>query len=106
MKKDENLVGQLSPEEIQKLKKEHEDATIFEIPFKGKVAYIKEPNRNETDYVMSQGQNGPLAMSEALIEVCWVGGDESLKEDKKFIVSVMGSVDEIIGISSLKLKNL
>jgi len=106
MKKEEKIVGELTAEEIGKLKKQHKIEAVIGIPFKGRIAYIKEPKRNELDYALTQAQEGPLKMVDAILETCWVGGDETLKEDHKFIASMMGKTDEILGISSLTLKNL
>lgn len=103
---EKELKGQLSTDEIAVLKKKLKVETIIEVPFKDSVIYLKEPDRNATDHALTEAQRGPLAMVESIIENCFVGGDSEIIENTKFKVSLMGKTDEILGISSIKLKNL
>lgn len=95
----------LLEKEIKELKSKHKVDGIIEIPYNDKVAYLKEPGRNDVEYILTEAQSGPLSMVEALLETCWLQGDEELKSDVKFKTSLMGETDKILGITTLKIKN-
>jgi hypothetical protein len=43
-------------------------------------------------------------MCEAIIENCWLYGDENLKQDDDFILGINSQIDTIINIKNLELK--
>ncbi len=104
---------QLTEKEIKALKAkikadakgEDQSDDVFEVKYKGGFIYFKTPNRNEGEYILSQVTSGPLGMVEALVEQCWLTGDETVKTDPKFLMSMVHKTDEIMGVSAVKIKN-
>jgi hypothetical protein len=89
---------------IEKMKAEH--GGVFEVVYDGTTILLAKPSRKIVSLALAKGKTDALAMSEVLIQNCWLGGDESLKTDVGLAISLMPRVDEILGVKQLEIKNL
>lgn len=97
------LKGTATAEQIAEWKQKHGD--VFMIHVDGSVCYLKKPDRKTMSYVATLGNN-PVRANEALLENCWLGGDESIKTDDEKFFGVSTKLDEIIQIKSAEIKKL
>ena len=99
----EKLKGQATAEQIAVWKEQFGD--VFAVTVDGSICYLKKPNRKTMTMVASLG-NSPIRANEALLENCWLGGDESIKtEDEKFYAA-SAQLSEIIQVKQAEIKKL
>lgn len=91
-------------EQIKNWKAKYGD--VFAIEIDGKYAYFKPAIRKIVRFATSKGQTNPMAFAEAIIENCWIGGDEELKTNDSYFLSLMQKVDELVEIKEATLKKL
>ena len=97
------LKGTATSEQIGDWKKKHGD--IFKVEVGDSVCYLKKPDRKTMSYAASLG-NSPIRANEALVQNCWLGGDESIKtEDEKFF-GVSAKLNEIVEIKDAEITKL
>lgn len=97
------IEGTATAEQIEKWKKDHGD--IFKIEVDNSVCYLKKPDRKTMAYVASLG-NQPIRANEALLNQCWLGGDETIKTDDEKFFGVSGKLNEIILIKDAEITKL
>lgn len=97
----------MSVKEMKKLVEETKlkGIEVFKIPYGDKVAYLTKPERKHVELAMTNVRTKPLAIGEVLIANCWLCGDEELKKDTGFLVSLNNSMDDLIGSRKLEIKN-
>lgn len=95
MKKQE-LKGQLSPDEVSKLKKEHPGA--FAIASEsGKIAYFRKPTWDDLNIASAQvSADTPLDYTKELMQECFVAGCNDIVNDQ----------DEILGAARVFNKKI
>ncbi|MFV0397943.1 MAG: hypothetical protein ACK5JU_07995 [Bacteroidales bacterium] len=97
------LKGTASAEQIAEWKQKHTD--IYKIEVGESVCYLKKPDRKTMSYVSTLASN-PIRANEALLQNCWLGGDESIKtEDDKFF-GVSAKLAEIVQIKEAEITKL
>lgn len=90
--------------QIEALKKKH--GKVHEISFdSGEKCYLKKPTRATVGLAMSKARTNPLAMVDVILQNCWLGGDEVIREDVGFHVGMAEQIDKIIGTKSATVKN-
>lgn len=97
------LTGEITPEQIEKLKKEHGD--IFKIEVADSVCYLKKPDRKTLKYMASLA-NDPIRANEVLLDGCWLGGDETIKTNDELFLGVSSKLAEIIEIKQAEIAKL
>lgn len=100
---------QATPEEIAAWKKKH--GNVFEVEATDKEGatyrgYVKSPNRNELSYASTISKSDPMRFNEAILQKCWLDGDEELKTNDELFMGVSQQLDEIIQIADAKIKKL
>lgn len=99
----QELTGTATPEQISGWKQKYGD--IFKAVVGESVCYLKKPDRKTMSYVATLGSN-PIRANEALLENCWLGGDETIKtEDDKFF-GVSAKLNEIVEIKNAEISKL
>jgi hypothetical protein len=91
-----------TPEQLAAWKTKHGATFTFKTD-KGEVVLAK-PDRLTLKLILNKLKTDSLAAAETLIKSCWLHGDELLKEDDGFILSVFNKFDEIVGIVSYDMK--
>jgi hypothetical protein len=97
------LKGKATAEQISEWKKKHGD--IFKVEVGDSVCYLKKPDRKTMSYVATLGNN-PIRANEALLENCWLGGDESIKTDDEKFYGVSAKLNEIVAIKDATVVKL
>ena len=90
-------------EQIAYWKKQHGD--IFKVVVGDSVCYLKKPDRKTMSYVATLGNN-PVRANEALLQNCWLGGDESIKTDDDKFFGVSAKLSEIVEIKDAEITKL
>jgi len=86
--------------------KKKNPAGIYEIEIEGLVAYLKAPDRKVLGYAASIGAKDPMKFNEAILNQCWLGGDEEIKTDDKLFMGVAAKLDQIIETAEATVKKL
>ncbi len=96
--------GQATAEQIAKWKQKHGE--IFEIGTAGKVCYLKKPGRKELSFASITGGEDPYKWNEAILESCWLGGDEEIKKDDELFLAASSKLTELVKIQESYIKKL
>jgi hypothetical protein len=97
------LKGEATAEQIAGWKKKHGD--IFKAVVGDSVCYLKKPDRKTMSYVATLGNN-PVRANEALLENCWLDGDEDIKKDDDKFFGVSAQLAEIVQIKEAEITKL
>lgn len=97
------LQGTATAEQISVWKQKHGD--IFKVEVDGSVCYLRKPDRKTMSYVATLGNN-PVRANEALLENCWLGGDESIKTNDEKFFGVSVKLAEIVQIKDAEITKL
>lgn len=97
------LKGTATAEQIEKWKKAHGD--IFKAAVGDSVCYLKKPDRKTMSYVATLGSN-PVRANEALLQNCWLGGDEDIKTDDEKFYGVSLKLAEIVEVKDAEITKL
>lgn len=97
------LKGKATDEQVSDWKKKHGD--IFKVEVDGSVCYLKKPDRKTMSYVATLGSN-PVRANEALLENCWLGGDDSIKTNDEKFFGVSAKLAEIVQIKDAEITKL
>lgn len=97
------LTGTATAEQIEKWKKTH--GSVFKVKVAESVCYLKTPDRKTMAYVATLGNN-PVRANEALLENCWLGGDEAIKTDDEMFFGVSSKLAEIVQIKDAAITKL
>ena len=99
----EETIGTATAEQIDIWKERN--GKIFKIVVGNSVCYLKKPDRKTMSYVATLGNN-PIRANEALLQNCWLGGDESIKTDDEKFFGVSSKLNEIIEIKEAEITKL
>jgi hypothetical protein len=100
----ETTVNQVTAEQIAIWKKQHSD--VFELNVDGHKAYLKKPTRQDISFATAAAVDGPLKFNEALLNACWLGGDEAIKTDDDLFISAGKVVGKLVTVKSAELVKL
>lgn len=121
----EKLIGEVSPEQIDKWKADPRVQRVHGIIVDGHICYVKKPDRATVSYALSQmsfkinkgdktlGENAGVEMSmgkmykqgEAVLQNCWLGGSEEIRKDNGLWIGACMTAGELIEIKEGELKN-
>ena len=93
-----------SESDIANWKKKHGGVYLIEVD--GRNAYLKAPGRNELSYAATVGAKDPMKFNEAILQRCWLAGDEEIKTEDRLFMGVASKLDEIIETSEATVKKL
>lgn len=100
----EKLNGEVTEEQIKQWKAKH--GKVFAIKVDGHICYVKKPERNALSYASTVGIKDPIKFNEILLNNCWLGGSDAIKNDDELFLSVSGKLVEIVNIKDAELVNL
>lgn len=100
----EKLIGQVDESQIARWKKEH--GKVFALKVDGRVAYLKRPDRKTLGFASVTSKNDPMKFNEAVLNNCWLGGDEEIMTDDVLFVSASQVLGDIIQIKEAELEEL
>ena len=100
----EELIGQVSPEQVQEWKKKH--GKVYGIIVDGHIAYLKKPDRKTLGYASTVGAKDPIKFNEVVLSNCFIGGSEAVKTDDELFFGASGKLSEIIEVKEAELVNL
>ncbi len=108
MSKNTETKGQVTgptQEQIEAWKREHGD--IFKLDVEGGyTCYLKKPTRRIYSMALSQGQKSPMRFNEIIINNCWVGGDETIRDQDDLFYAACGQIDVLIPEVAADIKKL
>ena len=90
-------------EQIDAWKQLHGD--VFEVRVDGKFGYLKSPDR-KTVAKASALQASPIRSNEAMLEGCWIGGDDEIKKDDKLFLAVQSKLGALMEVKEAELVKL
>jgi len=91
-------------QQIAAWKEKHEK--VYAYTADGKNCYLKKPDRVALGAAAVVGKTNPIKYNEILIENCWLGGDDCLKEEDKYFLGLSGKIAELVEIKEGELKEL
>lgn len=94
----------LTKETIAELKKKHGD--IFKISVDDKSCILRKPNRKELSYASVAGKNDPLKFNEAILNACWLAGDEEIRTDDYLFLAVSAKLEGVMEFKTAELEKL
>lgn len=99
-----------TPEQIEQWKKEWaaKGKNIHKVTTAGgKVGYLHDPDRKTLSLAMSRlAQNNIVGGVEAVLNNCWLGGDESIKANDKSFMGLANQIDKLIETETVTLEKL
>ncbi|HML64647.1 MAG TPA: hypothetical protein PKC55_07450 [Dysgonomonas sp.] len=99
-----------TPDQIAKWKKEwaEKGKSIHKVTTaSGKVGYLHDPDRKTLSLAMTRiAQNNIVGGVEAVLNNCWLGGDESIKTDDKSFMGLASQIDKLIQTETVTLEKL
>lgn len=98
------LKGQLTSEEISLLKAKH--VYVYEQEIDGRLAYLKRPDRATLSAAEKVGENDSNTYNQIVVENCWLGGCEELKDDAIYCAVLAGCIMQLFKVKIGELKNL
>ena len=97
------LKGMATDEQISEWKNKHGD--VFKVEVGDSVCFLKKPDRKTMSYVATLGNN-PIRANEAMLQNCWLGGDETIKTDDEKFFGVSAKLSEIIQVKEAEITKL
>lgn len=104
----QNFTEEQIAEFIADLKQQY--GTFNEVPFDdGENAFFKQPNRKELKLIMSKGKGGPIAMTDAFVKNCHIGGSVSKamflhENNTEYISQLAASIDDLLSMKKAEIK--
>jgi hypothetical protein len=98
------LKGRATAEQIADWKKNH--GAIYQVTVDDSICYVKTPNRKTMSMVASLGNSNPVRANEALLQNCWLGGDEDIKTNDEKFFGVSSQLAEIIQVKEAEITKL
>ncbi len=104
MTEEKKMNGEATQEQIQAWKATHKE--VFQIVVGESVCYLHKPDRNTMKAIASIGSTDPIRANEVLLANCWLGGDESIKEEDEKFFGVSTQLANLVEIKEAELKKL
>lgn len=98
------LSGQATEAEIEKWRKDHKE--VFEFGCKDKVCYLKKPGRRELSFASMTAGRDEYKWNEAIVEACWLGGDEEIKTNDDYFLPLCGQLAVLVERQDSYIKKL
>ena len=118
MEKEEKLIGEVTPEQIEAWKKQYKN--VYSIEVEGHVCYVKDYTREAMRFALSQlkfqidtstnsatmDMEKIINLGEIGLENCWLGGSEEIKQNAKMWTAAAVQMGELFDFADAKLKKL
>lgn len=72
----------------------------------GSTCVIRKPDRKVLSHATAIAGNDPIKFNEIVLNDCWLGGDEDMREDDAKFMAISGQLGGIIEIAEVELKKL
>lgn len=97
----EKLIGQASPEQIAEwkdtvAKRYGENAKVYMYEVDGKVAYVRSVDRATYSAASAKVSTSPAKFSETIIQNCWLGGCDEIKNSDQYYYGLQDFMEELI----------
>jgi hypothetical protein len=100
---------EITEKKIEDWKKQYGEIFEIEVPkddsgievYRG---YLRKPDRKTLSYVMAIQAKNPIAAKEALLENCFMGGDNEIKTEDDAFMSACTVLDSLIVIRLASIK--
>lgn len=79
---------------------------VFLIEVEDKKAYLKAPGRNELSYATTVAKQDPIKFNSAILDKCWLAGDEEIKTDDRLFMGVAEKLDQLVETAEATIKKL
>lgn len=94
-------------EEVEKLKAIHGPLKYFQSADKKAAAIFKAPSRKILKMAhANNGESNSITYNETLVNNCFVAGDEQMKTEDKYLLSVGPRLQEMVPMAELEIKDL
>lgn len=90
--------------QIEAWKREHGDVFAYEAD--GKVCYLRRPSRTAIAAASVVGKDDPFKFAEIIVNNCWLGGDEALRNEDRYFMGLSRKVSELVEIKVGEIKKL
>jgi hypothetical protein len=80
----QTLAGGITQAQLDKWKHQYGDISMIDVEYQRETytCYIKKPDRNTVSFALSkQAADRPLESGEVILENCWLGGDQGIKDN-------------------------
>lgn len=96
----------VTEQQIQEWKDKHK--AVYAITVDDKTGYVRKPTRKDLSFAMtaSSGGKDPIKMNEALLNSCWLGGDEEIKNDDDYFLGASEQLGKLLEVKEAELKKL
>lgn len=108
----ENQKGNITnptAEQIAQWKNEYKakDKAVHKLVVGDKTGYIHDPDRKTLSLAMTRiAQNNIVGGVEAILENCWLGGDEAIKTNDRYFMGAANIIDKLIQSETATLEKL
>ncbi|MDB0601074.1 hypothetical protein PL373_07930 [Tenacibaculum maritimum] len=99
-------MSKIIAEQIEKWKKEYPEGVFRITSTDKKKGYIKAPDRETLSYATSFLPQDKLGYADTILQSCWIGGDEALKTETKYLLGIAPQIDEAIEYVEAEIKKL
>ncbi len=94
----------MTEQEIQIAKQKHN--TVFHLIVEDKEALLRKPTRKDLQHATAVSNGDAFAFNEAILNDCWISGDEEIKTNDDYFLAASGLLDKIIQIKQAEIKKL
>ncbi|GCD76656.1 MAG: hypothetical protein ACK4EX_02450 [Thermaurantimonas sp.] len=96
------LIGQVPQSEIDAWKAKY--GKVIGVKVENHIAYLRPPDRKIISYASQAGKD-PIKFNEILLNNCWLGGSEAIRQDDSLFLSASSVLSELIQIKEAELIN-
>jgi hypothetical protein len=72
----------------------------------GMYCFLRRPTRNETSQALIASRKDPFQMVDVILNSCWEEGDQVIKTEAGYLISLIQAVDDIIGVKTAEVKKI
>lgn len=98
------LQGQVAAEQVQQWKDKH--GKVFTYVVDGKIAYLKSVSRDDYAKASTKLSVAPAKFTESLINSCWLGGDEDIREKEEYYFGLADHMERLLNKKAGELGEL
>lgn len=98
------LSGQATPEQIEAWKGQY--GGVSAIIIEDKICYLRKLDRQVLSFASSAAKSDPLGFNDAILKNCWLGGDEALRNDFDYYLTVTRQITELVVVKDAELVKL
>lgn len=97
-------IGKATEAEVNQWKAVHGE--VFEVSVDDHFGYLKKPDRKVLSYATTIGQTDPMKFNELILQNCWLGGSDELKNKDEYFFAVVAQMNVLIEIKEAQIKKL